>query len=268
MDIIERGTGDPLVLIPGLQGRWDFMEPTVEALSESFRVLTFSLCDEPEPGDASGHGQGVDRFAAQAEAVLDDRRLERAAICGVSFGGFVALRVAARMPARVSALVLASTPGPYWHLRRRHRLYARLPSIFGPVFAAESPWRLGREIRTALSTRHERRLFVRAQLRTLRRAPVSFARMAARARDMESYDRVSDCALVSCPTLIIHGEPALDHVVDAGGTSQYAQLIRDARVIQLDRTGHLGSITRPREFASAVRAFLNAPRQNSRISAA
>ena len=32
MRIIDRGSGPPLVLIPGLQGRWEYVRPTVDAL--------------------------------------------------------------------------------------------------------------------------------------------------------------------------------------------------------------------------------------------
>ncbi len=107
--------------------------------------------------------------------------IERAAICGISFGGLIALRVAATMPARASALVLASTPGPQFHLKTRHRLYARMPWLFGPLFAAESPSRLRAEVKAALPDETERRGFMRRQLRTFRDAPLSVSRMATRA---------------------------------------------------------------------------------------
>ena len=131
MQIIDRGSGPPLVLIPGLQGRWEYMRPAVEALAASFRVITFSL-----------QGADLDGLVQQAAAALDRAQVERATICGVSFGGLVALRFAARQPARCAALVLASTPLPSLQLRRRHQIYLKAPWIFGPVFLAESPLRL------------------------------------------------------------------------------------------------------------------------------
>src|SRR5438034_219494 len=39
MNIVDRGSGPPLVLIPGLQGRWEYQHATVDALAETFRVL-------------------------------------------------------------------------------------------------------------------------------------------------------------------------------------------------------------------------------------
>lgn len=92
--------------------------------------------------------------------------------------------------------------------------------------------------------------------------------MAERARLIDAHDRLGDCALVSCPTLIVHGNPTLDYVVDARTTADYADLIRDARLVSMDHTGHLGSITRSHDFAEVVREFLAASRQDSHDSAA
>ena len=50
MEIIERGSGQPLILIPGLQGRWEYLRPAVDALGVCFHVLTWSLADEPSAG--------------------------------------------------------------------------------------------------------------------------------------------------------------------------------------------------------------------------
>ncbi len=41
--VFEFGQGPPLVLIPGIQGRWEYLRPAIDALSRTFRVLTFPL---------------------------------------------------------------------------------------------------------------------------------------------------------------------------------------------------------------------------------
>jgi pimeloyl-ACP methyl ester carboxylesterase len=268
MEIVERGSGDPLVLIPGLQGRWEYLGPAIESLAASYRVLTFPLCDEPASRMPIDPTPGIDRFANQVEQVLNALSIHEAAICGISFGGLIALRFAARHPDRTSALILVSTPGPQWHLRPRHGVYARLPHIFGPIFLAESPFRLRQEVRVALPDTAGRSRFVKQQLRALVSAPLSMSRMAARARAITGHDREADASAVSAPTLVVHGEPSLDHVVDAQGTSAYASLIRGAREETLVGTGHLGSITKPDLFAGAVTRFLQDVRLGSRDSAA
>jgi pimeloyl-ACP methyl ester carboxylesterase len=244
VEIVDRGSGPPLVLIPGLQGRWEYLRPAVDALSACFRVLTFSLGSED-----------LDGYARQVATVMTDARLERATICGVSFGGLVAVRFAAQYPERCEALVLASTPGPALRLRRHHQIYVRAPWIFGPLFLAETPWRLSPEIRKAIPDRRARRQFSLRALRTLMSAPVSLSSMAARAKMISTEDVASDCARITAPTLIVTGEPDLDHVVPVDGSSAYLRLIPDARAVVLEHTGHLGSITRPDAFAAIVHAF-------------
>lgn len=268
MQIIERGTGTPLVLVPPLPGRWEYVRPAVDALAESFHVITFSLCDEPCSDAPFDPTRGIDNYRAQVLAAMNQLALPRAVVLGISFGGVVALRFAAEHPARTSALVLASTPGPQWRLRRRHEIYARVPWIFGPLFLAEAPWRLCRELSAALPRRSDSWAFTAEQMRTFLRAPISARRMAARARLIAQAPRAEDGARIAVPTLVVHGEPDLDHVVSVQGTAAYGQLIRGARVRLLEQTGHLGTNLRPREFAALVREFVAPSGQESPSSAA
>src|SRR5262249_49307725 len=130
----------PVILVAGIQGRWEYMRPAVDALSKHFRVLTFSLCN----------ARTLDAYVDQVVGTMDAEKVERAVVLGVSFGGLVALRFAATSPERTDSLVLASTPAPGWRLRPRHLVYARLPWVFGPLFLMESPWRLRMEFNAAL----------------------------------------------------------------------------------------------------------------------
>lgn len=243
--IIEKGSGPPLVLVPGIQGRWEYMRPTVDALAQFFHVITFPLS-----------GRGFDDYVAQVACSLDDRQIERAILCGVSFGGLVAARFSAAHGNRTAALVLASTPGPGFRLRPRHDFYARLPWIFGPLFVAEAPIRLRREIVAAFPDRGARWRFAAAQLRTVMKARLPLTEMAIRARLLSTIDMVADCERIDAPTLIVTGDPALDFVVSVDGSSRYTRLIRNSRQVVLERTGHIGSITRPDAFAAIVREFV------------
>lgn len=267
MQIIERGQGEPLVIVPGIQGRWEWFHAVVDILAETHHVLTFSLGDEPSAHWAAAT-DSIDGYADQIAAALDSRHLRAAAICGVSFGGLVALRFAARAPERTASLVLISPPGPDWHLSHRHERYSRAPWLFAPFFGIGAAQRLHREVRVVFPTLREELRFIAGYLTTAAKAPGSVFRMAKRARIISAHDRAGDAAAIACPTLIVHGDPSLDHVVDVGGTRQYSQLIRGARVSQIEQTGHLGFATRPREFARIVHRFLTGDLQSSHGSAA
>jgi len=258
MEIVDRGQGVPLVLVPGIQGRWQYMGPAIDRLARSFRVITFPLCGERASQRRFEPARGLDNFVDQIDAVLDDRGLARAAVCGVSFGGLIALHFAARRAARTSALVMVSTPGPHFRPTERQQLYARKPWLLGPVFLAGIPGRIHEETSLALPDHRDRWRFVWGQIRIFAGAPFSLPQMAARSRLLGTPELTSDCARVVAPTLVISGEPSLDRVVPADGAAEYLRLIPGARAARIERTGHLGYITRPGVFAGILEDFLSA----------
>lgn len=255
--MIDRGSGAPLIVIPGVQGRWEYVRPAVDALAERFRVISFALAGERASGLPFDEARGIDNYVEQVIAVMRDRGLERAAICGISFGGLAALRFAAAVPERASALVLVSTPGPPWQLKPRHELYTRLPWIFLPAFIAETPVRLRQEMKAALPSLRDRAAFSMGQVANLWTAPLSVRGLAQRARLLRRLDVEGDCARITAPTLVVTGEPALDRVVAVAGTERYVQLIAGAQRVAIERTGHLGCNTRPQEFARLVHEFVS-----------
>jgi pimeloyl-ACP methyl ester carboxylesterase len=57
------------------------------------------------------------------------------------------------------------------------------------------------------------------------------------------------------PALVITGDPALDRVVPAAATREYLAWLPHARLATIERTGHLGFITRPEIFSELVGRF-------------
>jgi hypothetical protein len=72
----------------------------------------------------------------------------------------------------------------------------------------------------------------------------------------------ADLARVQLPVLVVTGEDALERVVPPRMTRRYLDLWPHARTATIARTGHLGLITRPADFAAVVAAFAaeHAPR--------
>lgn len=257
MNLIETGSGTPIVVVPGIQGRWEYLRPAIDALARQFRVITFSLRGDRGSGQRFDAAKGIDNYTEQIASALDALGVERAVICGISFGGVAAVRFAATHPDRCSALVLVSTPRPGLRLRRKHQIYVRLPWLFGPLFLAETPWRLRKEIRRALPESAARRGLRWRVVRTFVGAPPSMSMMAARARLLSDTDVTADCRRITAPTLVITGEAGLDHVVPVDGSSEYTRLITGARAVVLPDTGHIGCNTRPQEFAALIRRFVD-----------
>lgn len=254
--MIDVGSGPPLVLVPGIQGRWEWMRPTVEALAGRCRVLTTSLAGDPGSEWAIDPARGFDSLVDQIDWVRHRAGLARVAVCGVSYGGYVALRYAATRPEHVSALVMVSTPGPGWRPTRRQRRYVRWPRLLAPLFAVNAPLRLAPEIAVAHPRWHARVRFAATHAARVLAALMSPSRMAERIRLAERMDFAADCAAVCAPTLVVTGERQLDRVVPADTTREYVQAIRGARAATIERTGHIGLVTRPDEFARIVGDFV------------
>lgn len=262
MNIVDRGTGTPVVLIPGIQGRWEWMRPAVDALSKRCRVITFSLADEPTSGAPFDESAGIWSYVQQVNDVLERTGVRTATICGVSYGGLIAASFAARHPDKVDALVLASAIPPSWRPDARVEFFLRSPRLLSPLFCIGS-LRMCPEIFAARG-RVSGAAFAVQHATTVLANMFSPTLMARRARLVASLDVERELAKVQCPTLVVTGESSLDRVVPAPLTRQYHRIWPHAIEAVLERTGHLGPITRPDEFARLVASFADQADQGDR----
>jgi 3-oxoadipate enol-lactonase len=257
MTIYDRGSGPPLILIPGIHGRWEWFRPALRALSEHGRVVSYPLCGDFGSGMRYERAAGFDNYVRQLDRVFEAAAIERAALCGISYGGFIALRYAAARPQRVSAIVFASAPAPGWTPTPQQRRFLARPWLSAPSFILTSPGRLVPEIVAAFDTWPARIKFGVEHAARALRYPMIPSLMAERVRLQQSTDLAPDCCDLKMPALVISGEPHLDRVVPVAATRRYQELIPHARYEMLERTGHLGSLTRPRQFARIVGGFVN-----------
>lgn len=254
MRIVDVGAGTPVVIVPGIQGRWEWMSPAVDALASRCRVVTFSLADEPTCGGHFDRAHGFDCYVEQVTEAMDAAHLSSAIVVGVSYGGLIAAAFAARHTDRVAGLVLVSAIPPRWTPDSRVRFYLRAPTLLSPLFLVGS-LRLYGEIAAATpGVLPGMRAATRHGLNALTHI-FSPARMARRVHALASVQLDHELEPLQVPTLVVTGEGSLDRVVPVALTEEYVRMWPHAERITIARTGHLGLITRPVEFASAVGGF-------------
>jgi pimeloyl-ACP methyl ester carboxylesterase len=247
LKVFDEGSGPLLVVVPGIQGRWEWMRPALRALSARFRVISYSL----------GAARTMDDLVAQLETVLDRKGVSATAVCGVSFGGLVAVKFAAERPERTTALVIASTPSHTWTPSAVQARYLAHPWLYLPVFLATSPGRMWPEIAAAIPRKSARLRFGLVQAGRVLAAPIKPTQMAARVKLRPGPELPAICARVAAPTLVMTGEPGLDHVVAVSSTLEFVSMIGGARYEMMDRTGHIGLVTQPDRFARIAGDFVN-----------
>jgi 3-oxoadipate enol-lactonase len=237
---------------------WDDM---AAALSPEYRVVRCDfrgqlLTPTAPPVDLDGH-------AADVLALLDSLALERAHVVGTSFGGQVALLLAARHPRRVRSLVAAAVvdyPPPAM-LAAGERLVALCRQAVAtgdgrPFLAAMSEIVYSPAFRTRLGAELEARYDALASL------PASwFSGGAGLLEAIAAMDLSDELAGISCPTLVVGAEH--DGLMPMERTAAVARAIRGAALVLASDSGHALVVERKELLIELVTAFVrehtNAP---------
>jgi len=230
------------------------MRPAIEALAARGRVVTFSLADEPGSGARFDLTRGFWSYVDQVREALDSSGLDRAAICGVSYGGLIASAFVARHPERASSLVLVSPLPPSWRPDGRVEFYTRHPWLLTPLFCVGALRLYGEIAAAARSPWDGVASAARFGILALRHM-FHPGRMARRVGLFRGVSIEADFARVQVPVMLITGEETLERVVPPRLSREYLTIWPHARLETLARTGHLGLITRPAAFAELVSSF-------------
>jgi pimeloyl-ACP methyl ester carboxylesterase len=107
LHVVDKGQGQPLLLIHGLAGQLcHYTYGVVDALATQYRVIAV---DRPGSGYSVRSPDASATLGAQADmmaALITALKLERPVVVGHSLGGAVALALAQRHPQQVAALAL------------------------------------------------------------------------------------------------------------------------------------------------------------------
>ena len=250
--MLDHGSGIPIVLVPGIQGCWEWMQRAVDALATKNRVITDSFPSEPGSIASINTKRGFNSFIDWLDQLLARANVDTVALCGVSYGGWVAVHYAATRPTKISSLTLVSTPSPNWRPPCRIERYLRSPRLMAPAFIVSSPLRLYPEISVAFPSLRQRLHFGAEYLARVVTSPATPTRMTERMRLAQQVDFEADSSRIRSPTQIITGETALDRVVPVDSSREYLNTISGSTTVTIENTGHIGIATRPVRFAKMV----------------
>ncbi len=238
-----------IVFIHGFPFNRSMWNDQVRLLSRNHLAVTFDVRGHGESSEGTGL---IDLYVDDLFALLDHLGLHAVTVCGLSMGGYIALRGIERDPSRFKGIVLCDTKSP----------------------ADTNAAKLNRanQIRTILAG--QKNQFADAQVKTLF-APESFeGRKAAVEKIRKIIESTSERGLVdalialaarmdmteslekiSAPTLIIVGDR--DKVTPPAEAEAMRSRIHSARMVVVKGAGHLSNLENPEEFNSALETFLS-----------
>jgi pimeloyl-ACP methyl ester carboxylesterase len=254
--VVDRGAGEPLVLLHGFGASTLIWDAVVPELARSRRVVAIDLNGfgwterprEPEAYTLAGQERLV-------LGVADALGLDRFDLAGHSYGGAISIFLASRHPARVRSLVLVDSAMPaYGTLRRRDRFAnRRLTEIYVRTIGLTK-----RRVRAGLKASYAddskvTTSLVASYLERLRVEGVEDAFYGLTAPTGAPPDQV-ELGTLAVPALLVWG--AEDELVPAAEGRAAAAAMSDATFVELPACGHSPMEECPEDFVAAVEPFL------------
>ncbi len=243
------GSGDPIVFVHGFPHRRTLWAPQLGALVDRARCIAIDLRGF---GESTAEGSGsVDTYADDVVALLDNLRVERAVICGLSMGGYVSLALWRRHPERVRGLVLMDTragaDSPEGVAKRKEMIVLARERGSGGVADATITGMVGKR------TRERCPEVVDAVHRMLESASVEGI-VAALEAMMNRPDSTQTLATIDVPTLIIVGEE--DALTPPSESRAMHAAIPGSTLEIIPGAGHVSNFERPAPVNHVLSEFL------------
>lgn len=249
----DSGGDGPVVLFShGLLWSGAMFAAQVEALRADYRCITYDHRGQGQSASPTERSVPIETATDDAIALIEALKLPPLHFCGLSMGGFVGMRIAARRPELLRSLTLMETtadPEPAENVPKYKRL-AFVARWFGLSLVA-----------TPVMKIMFSRSFLSDPSRTAQVAAWR-ARLVANRRDIVAavYGVIEreGCAellpRITAPTLILVGEE--DVATVPARSERIQRAIAGSTLVRVPAAGHTSSVENPGPINAALRDFL------------
>lgn len=263
VNVIDIGSGEPVIFVHGLGGSWPNWLEQLPALSQSRRAIAFDLPGfggSPMPG-----GQiSIEGYASVLADLMSALQIPSAAIIGNSMGGEITAELAISAPDRVRRMVLVSPAGLSTAALKQRLGYIRggyplIHALTGWVgtnadqFVRRPRLRAAALAAVAAQPRKIAAEFAAEQIRGMGKPGFLPAVEAISAHSQTLRQRLHQ---IDCPTLVVWGEE--DPVVPVRDADGFIEHIAGACKVVWPQTGHVAMFERGEEFNALLEGFLSA----------
>ena len=247
----DQGNGTPLVFIHAFPLSKTMWQPQVDALKDSYRVITIDLGGHGE-SDLVPWNDSLDGYAKNIIRLLDHLEIAQAVFVGLSMGGYTLFSIYRNYSNRVKAMVLADTRAQADSEEGRAGRQSMAEVAFKDGASAISDIMLPKLLApSTIQQRPEIVEQVRQMILETSTAGIVVDLVAMAARP-DSTDLLST---ITSPTLVIVGEE--DQATPVAESQFIADRIPGSTMVSLTDAGHLSNIEQPQAFTHALESFLN-----------
>lgn len=228
--------GQPVVLLHGTASEWQSFLPVISVLAHSFKVYALDL---------RGHGGScwvsnqyrLSDYAQDIQCFLEQVPGQPAILYGHSLGAQIALTVAAQAPGCVRALVLGDIPFYYHNATMKETIWYE---PFLELHHVTRSFRLAQEIDEYMAANYpsmdqERR---KKRAETLSHVDPDVVATILEDRHMEGIDPDTLLRQITCPVLLIQGDPNLGAALREEDLAYMMERIPNCDVVRMQDIGH------------------------------
>jgi 3-oxoadipate enol-lactonase len=244
-------TGETIAFSHGLLWSTELFAPQIAALRSKYRCVAWDHRGQGKSAADRRHCIGIELVTQDAIALLEHLHLGAVHLAGLSMGGFVAMRIAARRPELVRSLMLLETssePEPEANVPR-YRMLSTVSRVIGmgAVVKRVLPIMLGKTVLADASRKAD----------VARFAKIMTARKDIWRATNGVIDRAGcadELARIRARTLVIVGAedvatvPAKAKLIAAG--------IAGAKLVEIPGAGHSSTVEQPERVTAALQEFL------------
>lgn len=250
----DQGNGTPLVCIHAFPLSKTMWQPQVDALKDTYRVITIDL---------GGHGESeivlwndtLDHYAKGVIQLLDHLGIAQAVFVGLSMGGYILFSLYRNYPDRIQGMVLADTRAQADSEEGKAGRRSMAEVAFSDGASAIADLMLPKLLAPSTLEHHSEIVEQVRQMILQTSTAAIVVDLVAMATRPDSTDLLST---ITCPTLVIVGE---NDVATPVAESHYiAERIAGSILITIPEAGHLSNFEQPAAFNEALRSFLTTHR--------
>ena len=246
-------TAVPIIFIHGFpfsHKMWNFPGGQIDALSTTNRVIAYDIRGHGESEVGSAH-YSIELFVDDLFALMDHLAVPKAILCGLSMGGYIALRGVERNPERVLGLVLCDTKsepdGNEAKVKRANGI--KFVQTNGMKYYAQDYVKIV-FAPSSFDTHSESIKSIQSVVERTAPSSIFGSLLALAART----DTTPSLPNIKCPTLILVGEK--DTLTPVAASEAMKEKIPGAEMFIIPNAGHISNMENPVEFNKYLVPFV------------